>query len=67
MYMHAYLSYLRGRPRIGIHATEIVEAYHNQEIVAVENVEREHDRMLGGPKVGHNVDVHGTNDHGDPS
>ena len=69
VHVHAYndLGYLRGRSRVGIHATEIVEAYHDQEVVAIEDVECEHDRVLGGPEVRNNVDVHGTHNHGDPS
>ena len=51
--------------RICVDTTEVVETDHDQEVVSIEDVECEHDGVLGRIQVGDNVDVHGTDHHCD--
>ena len=58
-------TYFRCCSWVGIDTTEVVETDHDQEIVAVEYIEGEHDRVLSVPEVGYDVDIHGTDHHRD--
>ena len=61
------IAYLWGSSRAGADSAEVVEADHDQEIVPIEEVESENDRILGVIEKGHHVQIHGAHHHRDTS
>ncbi len=58
-------THLRGFTRACVHTTEVVEADHHKEVVAIQNVEWEHKRVLCSVEKWKNTDVVRTDHHGD--